>query len=45
MAVRNKIYSSGFQFCSDCGGLLLPKKNRTYLQCKVCGKKQDIPDQ
>ena len=36
---------SRYQFCSSCGGLLLPKEHKKYLQCIVCGKKQEIPDQ
>ena len=25
-------------FCQDCGGILLPKKGKTELYCRVCDK-------
>ena len=42
MAVKTHMAKSRFQFCSVCDGLLLPKKHKKYLQCIVCGRKQDI---
>lgn len=38
------IRGSNMKFCEKCGNVLLPKKNKSVLFCKVCNKEISISD-